>query len=318
MGAIRSGDARVAGRRCVCNVFLYHPLTRTSIPLRDIAVVCGGVGGTWVGVWGMEDRKAQFDAAFKRLASDVASTLAMENALSGKATVKVAKTRSRTKKSALSSQSISVDPEPRDPLEILDGVLVACKRKRREMAEGRENTVSPELLNRMACFTDKFKLSPYQNFMHYVPRVVNVVTVSAHRHPEGRCIRPTAPRPTRAPSHDGVNPCVRSSQRPSPCRAAARSCRSTCTRSPRAAKTLTMRPRSSARCSWPTPSLAAACWFSVSCLFRTHSHTQCTLQYLQWLDLVHMVLFILPPLDPGRPSLTWSGSNSAGRWRRRF
>lgn len=125
----------------------------------------------------MEDRKAQFDAAFKRLASDVASTLAMESALAGKGPVKNPKTRSRSKKSAAANQSVAVDPEPRDPLAILDEVLVACKRRRTEMAEGQENTMSPELLNKLACFTDKFKLSPYRNFMHYVPRLVNVVTV---------------------------------------------------------------------------------------------------------------------------------------------
>lgn len=68
------------------------------------------------------------------------------------------------------------------------------------------------------------------------------------------------------------------------------------------------------RCNWRTATRGAACWFSVSCLFRTHSHTQCTLQYLQWLDLVHMVLSIVPPLDAGRPSLTWSGSRFRRYW----
>jgi hypothetical protein len=125
----------------------------------------------------MEDRRAQFDAAFKRLASDVASTLAMESALAGKGPVKNPKTRSRSKKSAAANQSVAVDPEPRDPLALLDEVLVACKRRRREVAEGQENTTPPELINKLACFTDKFKLAPYKNFMHYVPRLVNVVTV---------------------------------------------------------------------------------------------------------------------------------------------
>lgn len=125
----------------------------------------------------MEDRKARFDAALQRLASDVASTLAMEGALTGKGVVKNPNARVRAKKNTQANQGVAVDPKPRDPFAILDEVLTACKRKRNETGKVRDNAVSPQLLDQMACFTDKFKLSPYQDFMHYVPRLVNVVTV---------------------------------------------------------------------------------------------------------------------------------------------
>jgi hypothetical protein len=34
----------------------------------------------------------------------------------------------------------------------------------------------------MARFTDKFNLKPYEPFLHYVPRLVNVVTVDTPSH----------------------------------------------------------------------------------------------------------------------------------------
>lgn len=131
----------------------------------------------------MRTRDEQFDQAFKQLATDVVSTLAMEHALTGKGPLKVPKTRGRSKKAPASAASAASNDllavEPRDPVEIAHTVLAACNRKRKGVADKSEYLVADDALSKMARFTDKFKLKPYERFLHYVPRLVNVVTVCA-------------------------------------------------------------------------------------------------------------------------------------------
>ena len=128
----------------------------------------------------MVSRDEQFDQAFKQLATDVVSTLAMEHALNGKGPLKVPKTRGRSKKAAMHAASSDLyDVEPRDPVEIALAVLSACNRKRKATVGSDEVPITDEVMSEMARFTDKFKLKPYENFLHYVPRLVNVVTVRA-------------------------------------------------------------------------------------------------------------------------------------------
>jgi hypothetical protein len=127
----------------------------------------------------MKTRDEQFDQAFKQLATDVVSTLAMEQALNGKGPLKVPKTRGRSKKAPASAASNDMSAvEPRNPVEIAHAVLAACNRKRKAVAGETEAFVTDDDLSKMARFTDKFKLKPYERFLHYVPRLVNVVTLA--------------------------------------------------------------------------------------------------------------------------------------------
>lgn len=98
----------------------------------------------------------------------------MENSLSGKGPLKLPKPRGRGK-----CFKGSGDPAPvaREPAEIMKSVLEECKKKRKWMASTKEADTSNETLSKMARFTDKFNLKPYEPFLHYVPRLVNVVTV---------------------------------------------------------------------------------------------------------------------------------------------
>lgn len=126
----------------------------------------------------MKTRDEQFDQAFKQLATDVVSTLAMEHALNGKGPLKVPKTRGRSKKTPVAAASNDLSAvDPRDPVEIARTVLAACNRKRKAVTDESEALISDDALSKMARFTDKFKLKPYERFLHYVPRLVNVVTV---------------------------------------------------------------------------------------------------------------------------------------------
>jgi hypothetical protein len=117
-----------------------------------------------------------FKEAFKQLASDVASTLAMENALSGKGPVKIPRSRGKGRK-----DSAEFCPQTRAPVEITRGVLTECNTERKRSRGDTKEDTSDEALSKVARFTDKFNLKPFEPFLHYVPRLVNIVTVgTAH------------------------------------------------------------------------------------------------------------------------------------------
>ena len=196
---------------------------------------------------------AEYEKAYRALASDVATTVEMEHAIAGRAPPKQQRTRGRAlggsggkragKHAAAAAAPSTVAHNPKD---VARKVLAACVEERRRTSTGTQPDLSDEALSQYARFTDKFAFKPYERFLWYVPRLVNVVTVR----------RNSVTRPV-ARSDSGAH---RSSPRPSPSRARASRCRSTCTTSPRAAATRTTRPRSSAPCSWPTRARAAGCW----------------------------------------------------------
>lgn len=117
-----------------------------------------------------------FKKAFSELAADVVSTVAMENALTGKRTSKVARATPLSKKGA--PNPVVQVVSPRDPVEIVKSVLETFKRKRKEMSTDPNTRITDYELSQLARFTDKFNLIPYAKLLHYVPRLVNVVTVS--------------------------------------------------------------------------------------------------------------------------------------------
>lgn len=99
----------------------------------------------------------------------------MENSLSGKGPPKLARPRGRSKRSKLTEELV---PAPRDPLELVNCVLKECKQKRKLMHSNEKTDTSDIALSKMARFTDKFNLKAYEPFLHYVPRLVNVVTLA--------------------------------------------------------------------------------------------------------------------------------------------
>lgn len=113
-----------------------------------------------------------FEEAFQKLSEDVATAVFMEAVLSGKTTSRA--TKSRSKQAAAPQTEIT-----KDPVEVLKEVLHNCNKRRKMMDTKDETPPSDEELSRMSRFTDKFKLIDYQKFLHFVPRLVNVVTVCA-------------------------------------------------------------------------------------------------------------------------------------------
>lgn len=128
----------------------------------------------------MASRDEQFHKAFEQLTLDIISTMYMESAIRGKGEPQITTCRKRSKKreSSGATRSDIFVMEPRDPVEIAHKVIAACNRKRKESEGGNEECITDEALSKMAHFTDRFRLKPYERFMHYVPRIVNVVTLA--------------------------------------------------------------------------------------------------------------------------------------------
>lgn len=114
-----------------------------------------------------------FERAFNALLADVASAMHTEDVMSGKAGARAAKARARQASSPPAKANGA-----RDNLDILKGVLRTCNKKRKLMGSDSKETPSDEEMSRLARFTDKFELLPYRNFLHFVPRIVNVVTLA--------------------------------------------------------------------------------------------------------------------------------------------
>lgn len=130
---------------------------------------------------------SDFDSALLALTKDVLSTISFETGLSGRGGA------IRTKPKVVPSRKKQCSPPPkpatavvrgegagRDTVEATRRVVDACKEERRmEALRTTPPDYSAKALSEQARFTDRFCLHPYSQFLHYVPRLVNVVTVSA-------------------------------------------------------------------------------------------------------------------------------------------
>lgn len=53
-----------------------------------------------------------------------------------------------------------------------------CRKRHLEVEEQGKEPVDDDTLSQLAQFTDGMDLKPYESFLHYVPRLVNVVTLA--------------------------------------------------------------------------------------------------------------------------------------------
>lgn len=112
------------------------------------------------------------EEAFKALQTDVATCQHFENTLRGKPAA--AESHSRSTKS---SGHTAAPPPPRTVEAVLEDCMEACKASRKRHIEeaGPGDDVSDAGLSQYARFTDGLALKDYEQFLHYVPRLVNVV-----------------------------------------------------------------------------------------------------------------------------------------------
>ena len=107
--------------------------------------------------------------ALKTLCADLSVTAALETALSGKNTD--AKPRGR-----VARQKMLAVQELKPLHELAAPVVEACRAARKRKRDDEEpDPHNDEALSQFTRFTDWHALAPYKCFLHYVPRLVNVV-----------------------------------------------------------------------------------------------------------------------------------------------
>lgn len=117
---------------------------------------------------------AEFKNAFLKLYEDVSATIEMETALAGKGPIKPPKARGRKRRDK-DCAAVDSPPKARCATQHTRVVLEKCREERkRARTLHKPVDTSDEALSKMAQFTDRFNLKPYEKFLHYVPRLVNV------------------------------------------------------------------------------------------------------------------------------------------------
>ena len=107
------------------------------------------------------------ERALHALLTDIHTTTAFEHQLRGKP-VPQSRSKARTKQES---------PKPRSILQGLDQSIGACveARKRKRVIDGEGDALDDASLSQYSRFTKNLALSPFAPFLHYVPRLVNVV-----------------------------------------------------------------------------------------------------------------------------------------------
>ena len=120
---------------------------------------------------------------YDELVADVAACATLESLVCGKGVPKPTKQRARR------SVGASVRPPakvaPFNAYERVAQVVKACREERkRAVPEPNDDDIEDTELSKMARFTDGLALQDYAPFLHYVPRLVNIVRLPAFKaHP---------------------------------------------------------------------------------------------------------------------------------------
>lgn len=124
-----------------------------------------------------------------QLVRDVNACATLESLATGKGLPKPAKPRVRRRGKGAGTGSAPVAPSARggaakaavpfDTHERVTKVVQACREARkRHLADAVDEDLSDERLSKLARFTDDAALEPFASFLHFVPRLVNIVTLA--------------------------------------------------------------------------------------------------------------------------------------------
>jgi hypothetical protein len=113
---------------------------------------------------------------YDELIADVAACATLESLVCGKGMPKAPKPRARRRLGNARSSQTPPKGTPFDTYERVSTVVKACRveRKRARLDEVEVDT-SDETLCKHTRFTDSMALADYAPFLHYVPRLVNIV-----------------------------------------------------------------------------------------------------------------------------------------------
>jgi len=125
------------------------------------------------------------EKALDNLRVGIATCEKLENGLRGKPTTVAPKPRPTPKNarkdgtSGRAQQPANGDIQIHAVQDILSECISACKQSRKRHREENQtpNLLDDTSLSQFTRFTDQIALDPYKQFLHYVPRLVNIVTV---------------------------------------------------------------------------------------------------------------------------------------------
>ena len=115
--------------------------------------------------------------ALGELVRDVHACATLESLATGKGFPKTAEPRVRRRRGgAAAARTAQPKAVPFDTHERVAEVVQACREARKRSLEAApEEDLSDAHLSKLACFTDSAALAPYAPFLHFVPRLVNIV-----------------------------------------------------------------------------------------------------------------------------------------------
>jgi hypothetical protein len=147
------------------------------------------------------------EEALQKLRADISTCETLENTLRGKPLSGIIKQRTaRAVKKARENGTVCKTPvtverpctgaAARKVDDVLQTCLAVCKEARKRHRETTpEEPMDDHSLSQHTRFTDQMNLKPFEKFLHYVPRLVNVVTVRfAHESGPARRARRRPPR----------------------------------------------------------------------------------------------------------------------------
>ena len=118
----------------------------------------------------------QMSGTYDELVADVAACATLESLVCGKGMPKAPKLRARRRLATGRGAQAQTKGIPFDTYERVFTVVKACRAERkRARSEETEVDTSNETLCKQTRFTDSMALADYAPFLHYVPRLVNIV-----------------------------------------------------------------------------------------------------------------------------------------------
>ena len=121
----------------------------------------------------LEKMRDRLDNALERLRADIATCHTIEAGLRGK----TADPNGKSKASRVAKREAS---KKRSIGDVLEGCIRVCKESRKKYKEEEyvKTDLSDYALSQLSRFTHGMALAPFARFLHYVPRLVNVVTLA--------------------------------------------------------------------------------------------------------------------------------------------
>jgi len=116
---------------------------------------------------------------FKSVVADVGACAVLESLVCGKGVPKPPKQRARKASKNRSATTPVASVPVFNVRESVNRAVNACRTERRKRSVDDISATNDDELCKYARFTDDAALEPFAPFLHYVPRIVNVVTVRA-------------------------------------------------------------------------------------------------------------------------------------------